>query len=160
MAVADHKVTHLVEGDTVETIINILIAVILTTGWISLKRFDANVWGYRTGLILRFLVSLFFVTMISFALEASRERYLIMECEEHDKLMIEKQNIEKALRQIKTLSGLIPICSICKKIRNDQGYWQQVEIYVMENSEADFSHGMCPDCFSEFYPDYEYEEEK
>jgi PAS domain S-box-containing protein len=56
------------------------------------------------------------------------------------------KELRDALRQVRTLQGLIPICAWCKKIRNDKGYWQQLEAYISEHSEADFSHGMCPDC--------------
>jgi len=52
--------------------------------------------------------------------------------------------------QIRTLHGLLPICMLCKKIRNDEGYWEGLELYIQEHSEADFSHGLCPDC----YPGY------
>ena len=58
------------------------------------------------------------------------------------------------MAEIKKLSGFIPICSSCKKIRNDEGYWQQVEQYVSEHSEAQFSHGICPDCVKKLYPDF------
>lgn len=68
---------------------------------------------------------------------------------EREKLITE---LEAALAQVKRLSGLLPICSSCKKIRNDQGYWQQVEVYIHEHSEADFSHGICPDCKLRLYP--------
>jgi hypothetical protein len=54
---------------------------------------------------------------------------------------------------IKMLRGLLPICSYCKKIRDDQGYWQQVERYIAARSEADFSHSMCPDCGTQHFPD-------
>lgn len=67
-----------------------------------------------------------------------------------------KQNIgdlQKALAEIKQLRGIIPICSGCKKIRNDAGSWQQIESYVREHSEAEFSHGICPDCMKRLYPD-------
>jgi phosphoserine phosphatase RsbU/P len=57
------------------------------------------------------------------------------------------RELEAALADVKHLSGLLPICAYCKKIRNDQNYWQQVEIYVSEHSEAQFSHGICPDCY-------------
>ncbi|MDA8405861.1 MAG: hypothetical protein M0T73_03235, partial [Deltaproteobacteria bacterium] len=50
--------------------------------------------------------------------------------------------------------GFIPICSSCKKIRDDKGYWRQVEEYVSEHSEALFSHGICPDCMKKLYPEY------
>lgn len=60
----------------------------------------------------------------------------------------------KAVTDIKTLSGLIPICSSCKKIRGDEGYWTQIEKYLQDHSEARFSHGICPDCASSLYPKY------
>jgi PAS domain S-box-containing protein len=69
--------------------------------------------------------------------------------EEREKLVLELQD---ALTKVKTLSGLLPICANCKKIRDDQGYWHSVEVYVKEHSEASFSHGICPDCTRELYP--------
>jgi two-component system, response regulator PdtaR len=68
-------------------------------------------------------------------------------------LKTRNQEIEAAMAEIKTLSGLLPICSNCKKIRDDQGYWQQVEVYIAKHSDADFSHGLCPDCMKKLYPD-------
>jgi phosphoserine phosphatase RsbU/P len=56
------------------------------------------------------------------------------------------QELEEALARVKYLQGLLPICSYCKKIRNDKNYWQQVDTYISEHSEARFSHGVCPDC--------------
>lgn len=56
------------------------------------------------------------------------------------------KELENALSQVKTLSGLLPICAWCKKVRNDNGYWQNVETYVKEQTGTDFSHGICPDC--------------
>ncbi len=53
---------------------------------------------------------------------------------------------------VKTLTGLLPICTSCKKIRDDQGYWNQLEIYILEHSEAEFTHGLCPECVKKFYP--------
>jgi AmiR/NasT family two-component response regulator len=55
--------------------------------------------------------------------------------------------LQEAINKIKTLEGLIPICSWCKKIRDDEGYWQQVELYVSEHTKAEFTHGICPDCY-------------
>ncbi len=60
--------------------------------------------------------------------------------------------LENTLREVKTLRGIIPICAYCKKIRNDRGYWDQVEVYVRDHSDADFSHGICPDCFQKNFP--------
>lgn len=62
-------------------------------------------------------------------------------------------DLKKALDDIKTLKGIVPICSHCKKIRDDKGYWNQLEAYVQKHSEAEFSHGICPDCAKKFYPD-------
>lgn len=60
---------------------------------------------------------------------------------------------EKALREVKILSGFLPICASCKKIRDDKGYWNQIESYIRDHSEAEFSHGICPDCSKKLYPD-------
>jgi len=70
------------------------------------------------------------------------------------KLQLEKtvSELEKALSEIKTLSGLIPICSSCKKIRDDSGFWTNVEHYIAARSDVDFSHAICPDCMKKEYP--------
>lgn len=57
-----------------------------------------------------------------------------------------EKELEKSLQEIKVLRGILPICAYCKKIRNDTGVWQQMETYIRDHSEAEFSHGMCPDC--------------
>lgn len=62
------------------------------------------------------------------------------------------KELEEALSDVKTLSGLLPICSHCKGIRDDQGYWKQIEIYISEHSTANFTHSICPDCVKKFYP--------
>jgi len=67
---------------------------------------------------------------------------------EHDKLL-------KALKEIKTLSGFLPICASCKKIRDDKGYWNQIEGYIQQHSDAQFSHAICPACAKKLYPDLE-----
>ncbi|MBU0678651.1 MAG: hypothetical protein KJ626_11100 [Verrucomicrobia bacterium] len=61
--------------------------------------------------------------------------------------------LQKALSEVKTLRGMIPICAGCKSIRNDQGYWQRIESYIQEHSEAEFSHGLCPECMKKYYSD-------
>ncbi len=70
--------------------------------------------------------------------------------EERERLIVE---LQEALARIKTLSGLLPICSSCKKIRDDKGYWSQIETYIRDHTEADFSHGICPVCADELYPE-------
>ncbi|MGD9287203.1 MAG: PAS domain S-box protein [Desulfobacterales bacterium] len=64
-----------------------------------------------------------------------------------------EKRLQDALDQIKVLSGILPICSSCKRIRDDRGCWNQLEIYIKENSEAVFSHGICPDCAKKIYPE-------
>ncbi len=64
------------------------------------------------------------------------------------------REILEAQASIKTLGGLIPICSNCKKVRDDKGYWEQVEQYIQSHSGAEFSHGICPDCAKKLYPEY------
>lgn len=61
--------------------------------------------------------------------------------------------LNDSLEELKTLRGIIPICATCKKIRDDSGYWNQLESYVEKHSHAEFSHGICPDCLKEIYPD-------
>lgn len=63
------------------------------------------------------------------------------------------ENLNKALKEVKKLSGLLPICGHCKKIRDDKGYWNQIDTYIQENSEAVFSHGICQECAVKHYPD-------
>jgi response regulator RpfG family c-di-GMP phosphodiesterase len=72
---------------------------------------------------------------------------------QRDVLIQRNEELQKALAQIKTLSGLLPICASCKKIRDDQGYWTQLEHYISEHSEAVFTHGCCPECMKKLYPE-------
>ena len=70
-----------------------------------------------------------------------------------DALVTKVEELNHAIEQIKTLRGIVPICAKCKKIRDDQGYWNQLELYVREHTEAEFSHGFCPDCLNHLYPE-------
>jgi CheY-like chemotaxis protein len=63
------------------------------------------------------------------------------------------RKLQEAMDEIKTLSGIIPICASCKKIRNDAGYWEAVEEYIEHHSDAQFSHGVCPECAAKLYPE-------
>jgi PAS domain S-box-containing protein len=69
--------------------------------------------------------------------------------EERERLI---KDLQQALTDVKTLSGLLPICANCKQIRDDKGFWMQVELYIQEHSQAQFSHGICPDCMKKLYP--------
>ena len=91
-------------------------------------------------------------------LKLYQQRRLI---EEQSKLLAEKveslsalnKSLKEAMEQIKTLKGILPICAHCKKIRNDKGYWEQVEKFLEQNSDLGFSHGICPDCLKKHFPD-------
>jgi len=65
---------------------------------------------------------------------------------------VANDKLSEALDRIKTLSGMLPICARCKKIRTDSGYWEQIENYITDHSEAVFSHSLCPQCTHELYP--------
>ena len=77
---------------------------------------------------------------------------------EHKRAEAERERLIKelqdAIADIRTLSGLVPICASCKKIRDDKGYWTQLEAYLQAHSQARFSHGVCPDCMKKLYPDF------
>lgn len=69
---------------------------------------------------------------------------------EREKLILE---LREALKKVRLLTGLLPVCASCKKIRNDKGYWEQIEVYVRDHSEAEFSHSICPECAGRLYPE-------
>lgn len=83
---------------------------------------------------------------------------LVLEIEERKRTEAEKEQLiaqlQKAMQEVKVLSGFLPICASCKKIRDDSGYWSQIEEYISKHSNALFSHGICPDCVKKLYPDF------
>ena len=87
---------------------------------------------------------------------------VIRDITERTRIEAEKErlihDLQQALSEVKTLSGLLPICSSCKKIRDDSGYWQQIEGYIHEHSDAQFTHGLCPECARRLYPDIDLSE--
>ena len=91
-----------------------------------------------------------------FSLEGGEYRLAVLDISERraadmarEKLVVE---LQEALARVHVLSGMLPICSSCKKVRDDDGYWEQVEVYVQRHSDAQFSHGLCPDCTRKLYP--------
>jgi DNA repair exonuclease SbcCD ATPase subunit len=97
--------------------------------------------------------------VISGIMQRLRENNLILKNEIERRKKIERENdslildLKEALDNVKQLSGLLPICASCKKIRDDQGYWKRIETYITEHSEAQFTHGICPECSKKLYPE-------
>jgi hypothetical protein len=112
-----------------------------------------NSYNYGFFKAIRFFLSILAVTFIGYGLESTRFRFSKMHEEKHTELLKEKEQLQNALSEIKTLSGLLPICSECKRIRDDKGYWKQIESYIRKHSDADFSHSICPECAKKLYPD-------
>jgi transcriptional regulator with GAF, ATPase, and Fis domain len=75
--------------------------------------------------------------------------------ETHLSLLVANEQLRKALAEVKILRGMLPICSICKNVRDDKGYWEKIESYIQQHSEARFSHSICPDCAKKHYPDFD-----
>ena len=101
---------------------------------------------YPLGTSLRFLITYSIVSVLSFGLESARHQY-------YHELEQEKKISADALNEVKILRGLLPICSYCKRIRDEKGDWNPIEDYIYKHSEADFSHGICPHCSQKHYLD-------
>jgi len=101
-----------------------------------------NPWIYSWNIFVHlgfFIVVVYLISEEKIVLDGNRE-------------LIEK--LQKALDEIKTLSGLLPMCSSCMKIRDDDGYWKQIEHYISAYTEARFSHSLCPECKEKLYPGF------
>lgn len=127
----------------------LLISFIMLSGWFFLRAiltlsFENHIVDFmRPSVLQGFSVMVVFVgniTIVTGLIIINAQRL------EHDLI--------QAKDQVNSLKGLLPICSSCKKIRDDEGYWHQVEEYVKRHSEAEFSHGICPDCMKRLYPKY------
>ena len=91
------------------------------------------------------------VPAVNRALREAEERANLKRAEEEREKLIHE--LQEALAKVRTLSGMLPICASCKKIRDDKGYWNQIESYIRDHSEAEFSHSICPDCKKKLYGD-------
>ena len=95
-----------------------------------------------------------------FFLNKQRKLHTKLQEQHKDAIIIQRdlvdtvKELKEALENVKTLSGLLPICSSCKKIRDDKGNWKQMEDYIKVHTKAAFSHGLCPDCARELYPEF------
>ncbi len=110
---------------------------------------DATVERAKRAEPYGYLLKPFNIQELYIAIEVAVHKHRI----DREKEMLTSE-LRAALEKVKQLSGLLPICSSCKKIRNDEGYWVQIERYIREHSEAEFTHGLCEDCARRLYADY------
>ena len=115
--------------------------------------------SYRRNFFLFYLLELEQAKISRVNDELKLEQYKISKVNHELESMVDSRAIqiaklERAIKKIKKLSGLLPICASCKKIRDDKGYWKQIESYIRDNSEAEFSHGLCPGCQKRLYPGF------
>ena len=101
---------------------------------------------YPSGIIIRFISVFIIILIFALIMEITRERV-------HKTFLTANFQLQETLEEVKTLSGLLPICANCKKIRDDDGYWNQIEGYIQKHSGAKFSHGICPQCTEDLYKD-------
>ena len=125
-------------------------------------------YAYHSGFVLRFATSCAMVVAVTYGYEHLRTVYrrgmereqeaLQREIQERRRTEAEKEaligELQAALDEVRTLQGLIPICAGCHQIRDDAGFWQRLESYFEDRSDARFSHGLCPDCARRLYPDF------
>ncbi len=107
---------------------------------------------YETQFTLRFAASFLVVSLFAYWFEQLRQHYKERMEAEQRRLLEERAALQEALSKVRQLSGLLPICAACKKVRDDQGYWTQIEAYIRDHSDAEFSHSLCPDCGDRLYP--------
>ena len=115
--------------------------------------------SYSANLVIRFIPA--YTTVFLFALVMERLREIVQSrlknlnsalAQAVGKLEIANKDLQEKIDEIKILQGIVPICSSCKKVRTDKGYWERVEKYVQDRSDARFSHGICPECAKKLYP--------
>lgn len=126
------------------------IPIIMVTAKSDLSNLQAAFAAGAIDFITKPVSSIELLARASSALALKKE----MDCRKarEEELRRSNDELQQALREVKTLRGLIPICASCKKIRNDGGFWQQLEEYIGEHSEAEFSHGICQPCVKKLYP--------
>jgi len=118
-----------------------------------LPGFPFYIASYNPAYPFRFILSMIFATIVVLFLEYSREQAK----QKQIKLIVE---LKAALAQVKTMSGLLPICTECKKIRNDSGYWDRLEEYLEKHSDAELTHSICEDCADKLYGDQKWYRKK
>lgn len=106
----------------------------------ALSETENKVQGFRSG-------------AVDYITKPFQQEEVLARIETHLTIQRQQRELKDALSEVKRLSGLLPICSQCKKIRNDTGYWERIEAYISHRSDAQFSHSLCPECAEHLYPD-------
>lgn len=114
-----------------------------------------NMLGHYTKILSFFLI---FKAVVQTAVVSPHETIFTDLKASQEALARERDHLKKALAEVKTLQSLLPICSHCKKVRDDKGYWRQIEEYITAHSHTKFTHGICPECLARHYPDYQVED--
>jgi hypothetical protein len=119
-------------------------------GIIPSQKVDPNFNPSLTSQFLRVsvVIGLLFIVAYTSSLTAGKLK------QGRDRLRRKNRELENALKEIQTLREILPLCSFCKKIRDDEGYWEQVDVYIKKHLQADISHSICPKCAEEHYPDW------
>jgi hypothetical protein len=126
---------------------SIIVSIGITTTAMSMMGLGQQNWKF--GIAVAILCPLIIATPAAYFLLR-----LIDQLNKHKQELQESyQKLEIALKEVKELSGLLPICAACKKIRDDTGYWHQIEAYIRDHSEANFTHSICPGCMKKLYPE-------
>jgi len=86
--------------------------------------------------------------------ERGRPIYMVEELNDISEVLQTKEIVQQLASEVHTLRGILPLCAKCKSVRNDDGYWETVEVYISQHSEAEITHGICPDCAKKLYPEY------
>lgn len=100
----------------------------------------------------RFIIPFLVGGVAGFFIGLMKDRWVRLNNELEFRIQKRTEELHKALNEVKTLQGILPICSNCKKVRDDKGYWNQIEGYIQKHSDAQFSHGICPECTEKLYP--------
>ncbi len=131
----------------------ILIFAGLTPIWQKIAPFSGSI--NSATFIIAFAFSLYFYRsyQVHLELELHKNRLEELVAERTAALANKNLELQDALAKVKVLSGFLPICASCKKIRDDDGYWNQIEEYIQTRSEAEFSHSICPECAEKLYPE-------
>jgi hypothetical protein len=122
-----------------------IVAVLCTLAWLAIDLTTGHVYSSTWLGIWNAAIRLLAFLVITFTVSRVKELW-----------DAEKQlsaQLQESLSQVNELQGLLPICASCKKIRNDTGYWEQIELYLIEHSNVEFTHGLCPECSKKLYPE-------